>query len=683
MARTWSGGLVVIMQKELLLEILSEEIPSRFHRNALTNSVSLFTKILNEYGASFSSVDSYISSRRLVLVVKYLIKKMENVFEEKRGPRVTAPERAIAGFLSANGKEESDLIERDGYYYLNIEIRSESITELLPRIIGDFILKMPWPKSMRWYLEDQKMLSAFWVRPIRSILCIYDEIPLDTFIESVGITTCDYTYGHRFLSSGQIKVSDFDDYASKLEQNYVFLNYHKKISVVSNELLQRAAEIGLHVSYDEELLEEVAGLVEYPFVRVGTIDEEFMSLPPAVLSTAMKVHQKYFTMTYPDLILAPFYGAITNVPGTGSMFEGMNRVLRARLSDAVFFYKEDTDVTLEAFAQRLSNIVFQENLGTMAQKVDRMMSIANSKDEHRAVALCKADLLTQMVGEFPELQGTIGEIYAKVQDESANVSRAIGEHHKPTGANDGLPDSFTGSRISFFDKLDTLVGLLGIGITPSGSKDPFALRRSALCIIRLLCDSEYNILEEDNLSWYITTLITAFSEQGVALSSDTLESVQRFLIGRLKVYMIDKLSIPQEAVESVISSFDSFDFNYKDAVARAKKIGSLNENPRFSIIKEALKRALGIIGKDGLQDLDERGFNFMSPHMENLKNHINVFGQSGDESKLFEEIVKISEIILETCDNVLIHDPDPEMRRRNLGLLNRFVKLVKSNVGVA
>jgi glycyl-tRNA synthetase beta chain len=243
-----------------------------------------------------------------------------------------------------------------------------------------------------------------------------------------------------------------------------------------------------------------------------------------------------------------------------------------------------------------------------------------------------------------------------------------------------LPESFTGSRISFFDKLDTLVGLLGIGITPSGSKDPFALRRSALCIIRLLCDSEFNILEEDNLSWYITTLINAFAEQGVALAPETLESVHRFLIGRLKIYMTDRLSIAQEAVESVISSFDSFDFSYKDAVSKAKKISSLNEHPGFSVIKEAIKRALGIIGKENPQEPFEDDFNFMSPHMENLKNYINVCKQISDETKLFEKIVRISEIVLETCDKVLINDPDPEMKIRNLDLLNKFVRLVRNNV---
>ncbi|MDR1475712.1 MAG: glycine--tRNA ligase subunit beta [Holosporales bacterium] len=669
------------MQKEFLLEILSEEIPSRFQRDALSNASTVFTKILNDYCTKFSSVSTYISSRRLTVVVKYLIKKFDNVPEEKRGPKVSAPERSIEGFLNANGKQRDDLIVRNGYYYLQVETHSDDIEDLIPLFIRDFILKMPWPKSMRWYISSQKMLSAFWVRPIRSILCIYDDGPVNAFIESVGLTTCDYTYGHRFLAPDPIKVSDFEDYENKLKENYVLIDYRKKMSFIDRELLQRVAAIGLHLSNDDELLEESTGLVEYPFVHVGTIDTEFMKLPAPVLSTAMKVHQKYFSVEYPELILAPFFGTVTNVPGTDVMYEGMNRVLKARLSDAMFFYKADIDVTLEAFAQRLSNIVFHEKLGSMAQKVDRMMSIANSKDEHRAVALCKADLLSQLVGEFPELQGTMGGIYAKIQDESANVATAIREHYKPTGANDVLPDSFTGSRISFFDKLDTLVGFLGMGITPSGSKDPFALRRSALCIIRLLCDSEFNVLEEDNLSWYVTTLINAFSDQGVALYPDTLENVHKFLISRLKIYMTDKLMINQEVMESVISSFDSVDFSYKDAVAKSKKLSKSLARAGFGTIKEALKRTLGIIGKETPENFDEN-IDFLDSHMKNLKNHIEVCQNIHDESEFFSSIVRISEIVLETCENVLINDPDPDLRDKNASLLCRFVKLVQDNIGI-
>ncbi|MDR0640751.1 MAG: glycine--tRNA ligase subunit beta [Holosporales bacterium] len=670
-------------QKELLLEILSEEIPSRFQKNAIQNASSLFSKILKEYGTHFTSVESYISTRRVMLVVKHLLKQTTDLYEEKRGPRVSAPEKAISGFLNANQREKSELFIRNGYYYLRIEEQARDVRDIIPDVITEFIERMPWPKSMRWYLEDQGTVSTPWVRPIRSILCIYDSEAINAFIRPVGLTTCGHTFGHRFISPGPINVTDFADYAEKLEQNYVALDYKKKMAFINNELVLQAAAMGLCPAYDEELMEEVTGLVEYPFVQFGAIDEKYMKLPSPVLSTSMRIHQKYFPLVYPDSTPAPFYGTVTNVPCTQTIREGLDRVLRARLSDAMFFYNEDADVTLEAFAQRLSNVVFHEKLGSIAQKVDRMMSIANSKEEHRVVALCKADLLTQMVGEFPELQGVMGEIYALKQDESRAVAKAIREHYKPKGAKDGLPDSYMGTRVSFFDKLDTLVGFIGIGITPSGSKDPFALRRAALGIIRLLCDSGHHVLESDNLSWYIDTLISAYSEQGLALLPETMESVHNFTISRLKIFISDKFSVDSEIVDSVIDSFDTLDFDYKDAVAKAKKLNILHGREGFPVIREAVKRALGVIGEENLQvsDLNEKLI-FENVHLKSLRKHIEACLAKQEEDLVFQDIVKISGIVLDVCDNVLINDKDLEIRLNNLKLLNKYITLVKCKIGV-
>ncbi|MDR1234155.1 MAG: glycine--tRNA ligase subunit beta [Holosporales bacterium] len=668
-------------QNELLLEILSEEIPSRFQKGAIQNASSLFPKILKEYGTHFASVESYVSTRRLVLVVKNLLGRTTDLCEEKRGPRVSAPENAILGFLNANHKTEPDLIVKDGYYYLKIEEQAGDVRDILADVIVDFIERMPWPKSMRWYLEEQETVSASWVRPIRSILCVYDNEPVITSIKPVGLTTCGHTFGHRFLSAGPIEVTDFADYSVKLEQHHVMLDHRKKMAYINNELVQRAAAMGMCLAYDDDLLEEVTGLVEYPFVQFGTIDEKYMKLPSPVLSTSMRVHQKYFTLTYTDSMPTPFYGTVTNVPCTQTMREGLDRVLRARLSDAMFFYNEDADVTLEAFAQRLSNVVFHEKLGSIAQKVDRMMSIANSKEEHRVIALCKADLLTQMVGEFPELQGVMGEIYALKQDETKAVATAIREHYKPKGAKDGLPDSFMGTRASFFDKLDTLVGFIGVGITPSGSKDPFALRRSALSIIRILCDSRFDVLENDNLSWYIDTLISAYSEQGIALLPDTLELVHNFIISRFKILISDRYSIDPEVMDSVVNSYGTFDFNYKDAIAKAKKLNILQKREGFSTIQEAVKRVRGVIGEGNLQDTDEK-LDLINSHAENLNNHIEACMAEQEDDSTFQTVVGISELVLDVCDHVLINDEDPDIRNKNLKLLSKYIRLVECKVGI-
>ena len=665
------------MQQELLIEIFSEEIPARLQKKAISDSLSLFTEILNEFGAKFSSVESYVSTRRITFRVQHLFQKTKDLFEEKRGPKIDSPSKALEGFLKSNNKTKEDLTEKDGYYYLNLETPGTEIISVIKNIIEEFISRMPWQKSMRWYLEKQQTLSAFWIRPIRSILCVYDGKPVNVFIDSVELETCDYTYGHRFLSSDTIRVFDFDDYIYKLEKNHVMIDYNKKRAYIDREIVQKAAAMGLCVRIDEELLDEVTGLVEYPFIHIGTIDERFMRLPSEVLSTSMRVHQKYFTLTYPDSIIAPFFGTVTNVPGTEVMYEGLDRVLRARLSDAAFFYKEDTDVTLEAFSQRLSNVVFHEKLGSIADKLSRMMSIANTKEEHRTVSLCKADLLTQMVGEFPELQGIMGEIYARTQEEDPSVCMAIREHYKPISANDTLPETYTGARISFFDKLDTLVGFIGVGIYPTGSKDPFALRRAAYCVVRLLCDFKDDILENEPLSWYINTLVTAYADQGVALNSETLEEVQSFIIERLKVYMNDKLEIDQGCVDSVINSYASCDFNYKDSIIRAKNLEQFSKTEEFQIIQMAYKRAIGVVNSDEfiINSIDQ--LEFENKYMKDLQNVL----ISLQEKKSNEMLIMASEQLLVSIDNVMINDSNDDIKSKNLSLLAKYVSLVKEIVG--
>ena len=668
------------MQQELLLEFFSEEIPARLQKKAISDAKEIFNKILKSHKAEFSEVETFVSPRRLTIKVSYLSRRTKNSSEEKRGPKISAPEKAILGFLNANGKQKEDLIEKDGYYYLNIETHGIDLVSIIPNLIEEFIENMPWKKSMRWYLENEKTLSAFWIRPIRSILCIYDGKFINTYIKSVGLHTCDYTYGHRFLSADKIRVFDFEDYYNKLEKNYVILDFMKKRDYIERELVQKAAAIGLCLRMDDDLLDEVAGLVEYPFIHIGMIDEKFMKLPPIVLSTSMKVHQKYFTLIYSDSIIAPFFGTVTNIPGTEIMYQGLDRVLRARLSDAAFFYKEDTEVTLEAFTQRLSNVVFHEKLGTMAQKVDRMMSIADTKEEHRTVALCKADLLTQMVGEFPELQGYMGEIYARVQDEAKEVCIAIREHYKPLGANDNLPETKTGARVAFFDKIDTLVGFLGTGIYPTGSKDPFALRRAALSIVRLICDFPEDILAGETLSWYIETLITSYSEQGIALQPETLIDVEKFIIERLKVYMTDKLTIEWNIVDSVINAFNTLDFNYKDAIEKAMTLSKLSEFPEFTTIKEAYKRAKGVIANSNIDLIDSvQELEFKNEYMTKLQNLI-LKMETLDDIDL-ELLANTSQVLLNACENVLINDPDNNIRNQNLRLFKKFIYIISQNLG--
>jgi glycyl-tRNA synthetase beta chain len=554
------------------------------------------------------------------------------------------------------------------------------IKSVIPTIIEEFIERFPWPKTMRWYLEKEKELSTFWIRPIRSILCIYNGSPINAYIKSVGVETSDFTYGHRFMSSDPIRVLDFDDYTYKLEKNHIMLDYNKKAEYVDFEMARMAAGLGLIVHMDEDLINEVAGLVEYPFMNIGSIDESFMNLPREVLSTSMKVHQKYFTLTYPDSLIAPFFGNVTNVPSTEVMRIGFDRVLKARLSDAAFFFKEDTDISLDAFAQRLSNVVFHEKLGSVGQKVDRMLSIVETKEENRAASLCKADLVTQMVGEFPELQGVMGSIYALHQEEDKSVAKAIREHYKPQGANDDLPETHIGARLSFFDKLDTLVGFIGIGIYPTGSRDPFALRRAASSVVRLICDC--NVLEEEKLSYYVKTFITAYSDQGIAIDVSAEEKILEFITERLKAYMSDKLEIDYSVVEAVISSYNDYDFNYNDAIEKSVVFAKLLTLDGFEVVQNAYKRVNGVLANAGATvKKDWKSIEFNNKYASDLQDFMINVNMSDFLEEGLIKAVELSKLVLNVCENIMILDTDKEIRENNVKLLSEFIKMIDISIG--
>jgi glycyl-tRNA synthetase beta chain len=320
--------------------------------------------------------------------------------------------------------------------------------------------------------------------------------------------------------------------------------------------------------------------------------------------------------------------------------------------------------------------VFHEKLGSMAQKVDRMMSIANTKAEHRAIALCKADLLTQMVGEFPELQGIMGDIYAKNQLESHEVCIAIREHYRPVGANDDIPETFLGLRVSFFDKLDSLVGLLGIGTKPTGSKDPFALRRISLSIIRILCEPKMDVLDAETLLWYINTLITAYSDQGISLDPDTNNIVLDFLTERFKTFLTDWAQISKDVISAVIDTEAiNIAADYRIAFQQAQKTNAMLRQPGFDIVQEAYKRAYGIVGENIMEITEAAVTNKI---METLLSDLVALETDMENLSV---LIKASEAILFACDNVLINDADIAVRHVNFGILSKFIKIIHNQFG--
>jgi glycyl-tRNA synthetase beta chain len=500
---------------ELLIEILSEEIPARMQAKAAEDLQRLLAQRLGAAGIRHDGARSYVTPRRLALVVEGIPPQQEAVSEERRGPRVGSPPAALEGFLKGAGVTLDQCEQRDTgkgvFYFATIRKEGRRTAEALPELVAATILEMPWPKSMRWGGHAFR-----WVRPLHSILAVFDGAPLAGGIalgkadgsEAPGFRADGgerpfgaATRGHRFLSPDAFEVRSFAEYAERLRSAHVVLDREERKASVLAEARRLVEAEGLDLIEDMGLLDEVAGLVEWPVLFLGRIDERFMDVPPEVLITSMRTHQRYFATRGKDGRLAPRFVVAANiVPNDGgrTIVHGNERVLRARLSDAKFFWDQDRKVRLEERVPALRDIVFHARLGTLAEKVSRLEAlsaeiagaIGADADEARAAArLAKADLVTGMVGEFPELQGVMGRYYALQQGEDPAVADAVAEHYKPLGPSDRCPQAPVSVAVALADKLDTLVGFFAIDERPTGSKDPYALRRAALGVIRLIVEN--------------------------------------------------------------------------------------------------------------------------------------------------------------------------------------------------
>jgi glycyl-tRNA synthetase beta chain len=499
---------------DLLLELLSEEIPARMQRRAAEDLRKLVTDALVERGFLYEGARAFATPRRLALQVAGLPAKGQDVREERRGPRVGAPDNAVQGFLKGAGLASLDQarIDKDpkkGEFYVAVIERpgrptAEVVAEILPGIIRDF----PWPKSMRWGARSEKPGSLRWVRPLHAIVCTFGpetEIPDVVPFEVDGIRAADYTWGHRFMAPDLIQVRRFDDYVSSLERARVVLDADRRKDIILTEAKNLAFARGLELVEDEGLLEEVAGLVEWPVVLMGTFDEAFLDIPPEVIRATIRANQKCFVLRDPGGRLSNSFILVSNMDardGGAAIVAGNQRVVRARLADAKFFWETDLKTRLEDRLEKLKSIVFHEKLGTQYERVERIATLAaelapivgaDAAPATRAARLAKADLVTEMVGEFPELQGLMGRHYASAQGEPASVAAAVEEHYKPAGPSDRVPTGPVSVAVALADKFDTLVGFWAIDEKPTGSKDPYALRRAALGVIRLVLENELRL----------------------------------------------------------------------------------------------------------------------------------------------------------------------------------------------
>ena len=514
---------------DLLLELFSEEIPARMQAGAARDLERLMVGALTDRGYLFEGIKAFAGPRRLTLAIAGLPAKQSDVREELKGPKTDAPQAALDGFLKKTGLTKDQLkvekTPKGDVYMAVVERKGRETPHVLAEIIPDAMAKLPWPKSMRW----KPGLAVRWVRPLHSILCTFDgELVPFSF---AGISTGLHTRGHRFLSEGKIEAKRFDDYAQKLKAAHVVLEAEERAAIIFEGVKQAAFVHGLEMIPDEGLLAEVCGLAEWPTVYIGTIQPEFMDVPAEILQTSMRTHQKYFSLRDPKTAkMANRFALVANMiarDGGKEIVAGNERVLRARLSDAKFFWDEDRKVKLADRVEKLKGIVFHAKLGTQFERVQRIEKLAGEiaakigadvEKSKRAARLAKADLTSGVVGEFPELQGVMGRYYALHDKEDAAVADAVRDHYKPVGPSDAVPSDKTAIAVALADKLDALTGFFAAGERPTGSGDPFALRRAALGVIRILLENKVRFplkLDKDLLSFFADRLKVALKEKGV------------------------------------------------------------------------------------------------------------------------------------------------------------------------
>jgi glycyl-tRNA synthetase beta chain len=530
---------------DLLLELFSEEIPARMQTQGAKDLERLVVGALSDRGLLFEGARSFAGPRRLTLAISGLPSKQPDVSEERKGPRVGAPEKAIEGFLKSAGVTldqcEKRADPKGDFYVAKISRKGRATADVLGEILPETIGKLPWPKSMRWGDGTFR-----WVRPLHRIVAMFDGeiVPFKV----AGVASGNATLGHRFLSSGEIHVRRFEDYEKKLRAAHVIVDGAERREIIQHEAKQKAFALGLELIEDEGLLNEVMGLAEWPVVLIGTIDPAFMDVPPEILQTSMRTHQKYFALRDPKAgTLANRFAVVAGIvteDGGKEIVAGNERVLRARLSDAKFFWDHDRKRTLESRVNDLKDIVFHAKLGTQLERVERVEALAGEiakligadvEKAKRAARLAKADLTTGVVGEFPELQGVIGCYYALHDGEPPEVADAIRDHYKPLGPNDQIPTAPVSVSVALADKLDSLFMFFNVGEKPTGSGDPFALRRAALGVLRIVLETRTRIdvvhalgaMYGDLLDFFVDRLKVLTKARGIG--HDLIDAVFSFI----------------------------------------------------------------------------------------------------------------------------------------------------------
>ena len=679
---------------ELLLEVLSEEIPARMQAGGADELKKQVLKRLEEARLAFDADDvkSFATPRRLALIVPGLPAVQPDITVERKGPRADAPEKAIQGFLKSTGLTLDDCEQRETpkgpVWFAVTQQQGRPTADLLAELLPQALAAVSWPKSMRW---DES--GVRWVRPIRSILCLLDDavMPFRFGKTESGRTTL----GHRFLSSGALSIADTQDYEPILEGAKVMLDPARRERKIREDVTARLDREGLSVVQDEGLVEENAGLVEWPVVLMGRFEKRFMDLPEEVRRSAMRTHQRYFAVTGGVIRPPPRFVMVADTETDDSgeaVLAGNERVLRARLADARFFWDQDRRVPLADRVPRLSGVVFHARLGSMCQKAERIGKLARSlcsaipgagpDNAECAGILCKADLVTEMVGEFPELQGLMGSFYAELQDkpESPEVCRAIAMHYAPQRRDDLIPSEPVSIAVALADKLDTLAGFFAIDERPTGSKDPFALRRAALGVIRLTIENELRISLGDALS-------KALDGYGGLLPAEpgpeaTHDALLEFFADRLKVALRDK-GVRHDLISAVFAVEGGED-DLVRLLARVDALASFLDSEGSTDLLTAYRRAANILRIEEKNDgrcyegePDSRLF--VEKEEYALNDQIFEANQLAElmlSKEAFHHTVSIMAPLREPVDaffdNVTVNCEDPALRRNRLLMLSQI-----------
>ena len=727
---------------DFLLELLSEEIPARMQARAASDIVRLFQERLAEDGLIPESVTAYVTPRRLALVARGLPTQTAATSEEIKGPRVSAPPQALEGFLRKTGLSAGQLLERDGVYFATIEQEGRSTAEVLAEAVPDVLRGFPWPKSMRWGEASAAPESLRWVRPLQGIVALLGEQIVE--VEIAGIKSGAATVGHRFHHPGTITIGSASDYAEKLRACHVLLDPAERRDLILEGATRVAAEAKLVLVDDEGLLQENAGLTEWPVPLLGSFDPEFLQVPREVIQLTMRTNQKYFALVDGSANLSPHFVCVANIlasDGGAAIAEGNRKVLAARLADAKFFWEHDLKVPLADRAAKLDQIVFHEKLGTVADKVDRVARLAkwlvqerivrrvDADHVQRAARLAKADLLTEMVGEFPELQGTLGGYLARAQGEPDPVADAIRDHYKPAGQNDEVPDDPVTVTVNIADRIDTLVAFFSIGEKPTGSRDPFALRRAALGLLQILVRNGLRIplrevlvqaaillklsrlgalnsvtfpdlLDEEEGDHEITAEVGSFTyrygsristrwnsaltpkiERGQLIEDviDIQEAVMLFFADRLKVQQREA-GVRHDLIDAVFALGGEDDL--VRLLARVKALQDFVESAHGADLLGGYKRAANILKKENWASrrLDDSNFPYSpEPEERALDEALDVAGPRVAAAVAEEDFERAMKVLAglrgpvdDFFDKVTVNDADPVRRETRLNLLARM-----------